>query len=124
MHGHHGLLRNYDKSCLSNIVLDLASPYLQGIARPHYRTSSAGGVIAMATSLEQLLRYLPKQPDYEYETRGGKPGIVFKFQVEKCYVTVSVTGVDSQELPPEVATALAAWSLGVLASRVGESKTR
>jgi hypothetical protein len=68
--------------------------------------------------IRDIFRYLPNQPDTEYTTRGGKPGVCFKFQVKDYYVTLYVTGTKSQELPPEVATSLAAWSLSVLATKV------
>jgi len=66
--------------------------------------------------IKEIFRYLPNQPEIEYETKGGKPGVCFKFPVKDYHVTVFVTGTRSRELPPEVATSLAAWLLGVLAS--------
>lgn len=67
--------------------------------------------------IQQIFRYLPQAPE-GYQTKGGKPGVTFKFAVKDFYVSVSVTGTSAQELPPEVATALAAWSLSVLAANV------
>lgn len=71
-----------------------------------------------AMDIQQIFRYLPQAPERDYQTKGGKPGVTFKFPVKDFYVSVSVTGTSSQELPPEVATALAAWSLSVLAGNV------
>jgi hypothetical protein len=78
--------------------------------------------IPMTSYLEQFLRCLPKQADHDYETRRGTPGITFKLSVKQYYVTVSVTGTDGPELPSEVASALALWSLETLASKSGQPK--
>ncbi len=67
--------------------------------------------------LETIFALVPKGPEIEYETKRGRPGIQFKFGTGRYYVTVSVTGTKERELPTEVATVLAAWSLSVLARR-------
>lgn len=76
----------------------------------------------MTSHLEQFLRCLPMQPEHDYETRRGTPGISFKFPVQRYHVTVSVTGTDRPELPLEVASVLALWSLDILASKSGQPK--
>lgn len=71
---------------------------------------------------DQILKYLPKRPEMTYETRRGTPGISYKFQAGGFWVTVSVTGTDREQLPTEVAAALAVWSLSVLAERATGDK--
>jgi len=60
---------------------------------------------------------VPKGPEIEYETKRGTPGTAFKFSTAKYHVTVYVTGGKEKELPTEVATVLAAWSLSILSKR-------
>ena len=67
--------------------------------------------------LEKIFALIPKGPEIEYETKRGKPGVSFKFATSTHYVTVYVTGTKERELPTEVATVLAAWSLSILAKR-------
>jgi|FLYL01.1.fsa_nt_gi hypothetical protein len=71
---------------------------------------------------DQILKYLPKHPEMTYQTKRGTPGISYKFQSGKFWVTLYVTGTDRKELPTEVAAALAVWSLLVLAERATGSK--
>ena len=67
--------------------------------------------------LEHFSRSLPMQPERDYQTKRGTPGIAFKFGVKCYHVTVQITGTDGPELPSEVASALALWSLDTLASK-------
>lgn len=68
-------------------------------------------------ALEKILPELPTQPTNDYWTKHQR-GITFKFKTPNNYwITLQVTGCEGNELPSEVATALATWSLDVLASR-------
>ena len=67
----------------------------------------------------EFFKRLPKNPERHYETKRDTPGLVYKFEaMPKVWVTVYVTGTNSPELPTEVAAALGAWSLSLLAERV------
>ena len=82
--------------------------------------------------LQTAIDCFPKSPPKKERTeRGKKPRSVFQLDTPTYWVKLSVTGKKDlspiEELPTEVATMLAAWSLSILAQRadlLSESKVR